>query len=118
MKLLIDNCLSRKIAPVLVAAGHDVECVADWPVDSGDPLVLHAAHAGGRVLVTGDRGFGQLVVQYRFLSAGIIVVQTPAEEHVAAVLRAIAEHSDELLSGGVVIVTKKRLRAHVPDPDA
>jgi predicted nuclease of predicted toxin-antitoxin system len=118
MKLLIDNCLSRKIAPALREAGHDVECVGDWPADPGDPEVLRTAHAAGRVLVTGDRGFGQLVVQYRLSSAGIIVVQTLPTEHVAAVLRAIAVHADELQVGAVVIVTSERLRARVPNPDA
>jgi predicted nuclease of predicted toxin-antitoxin system len=118
VKLLIDNCVSVKIAPALIAEGHDVECVGNWPSDPGDPRVLQAAHAAGRVLVTGDRGFGQLAVRYGLRNSGIIVLRTLATEHVESVLRAIAEHHDNLLAGAVVIVTSERMRARSRDPDA
>lgn len=119
MKLLIDKCLSGKVAVELSAAGHDVDTVQAWGPDPGDPEILHRAAAAGRVLVTIDRGFGQLSVRERLFNAGIIVIRkTPATEHAAAVLRAIEEHREELLAGGIVIVMPERMRARWPDEDA
>lgn len=119
MKLLIDNCLSHKIASALVALGHDVDAVANWPADPGDRRVLAVAAEAGRILVTGDREFGELVVFERLSTAGIIVLhKIAAAEHVAACLRAMAEHAAELESGGIVIVQPEKMRARSPAPDA
>ncbi|HYI08262.1 MAG TPA: DUF5615 family PIN-like protein [Thermoanaerobaculia bacterium] len=119
MKLLIDNCLSAKLAARLIAEGHDVDMVAAWPADPGDRKVLAAAARDGRVLITADRGFGELVVSERLPHAGLIVLQkTPAAEHEEACLRAIDEHGDQLLAGGFVIVKRERMRMRPPAPDA
>jgi predicted nuclease of predicted toxin-antitoxin system len=115
VKLLIDSCLSRTVASALGAAGHDVESVRDWGSDPGDPRILQRAAAIGRILVTADRGFGQLVFTERRFGAGVVIIRnTPAREHAAAVFRAIEQHEAELLAGGIVIVTPQRLRARWP----
>ena len=120
MKLLIDNCISHLVAAALRARGHDVESVSDWPADPGDRNVLAAAARDGRVLITADREFGELVVFERLPSAGIIVFDsniTPAQ-HEDACVRAITVHEAELLGGAVVIVMPDRMRARAPRPDA
>jgi predicted nuclease of predicted toxin-antitoxin system len=119
VKLLIDNCLSEKLAQRLIAEGHDVETVAAWPSDPGDRVVLATAARAGRVLITADRGFGELVVMERLRNAGLIVLNNiPAAEHEAACRRALAEHETVLLAGGFVIVRGERIRARTPRPDA
>lgn len=74
----------------------------------------------GRVLITGDREFGELAVFERLPSAGIIVLdpKIPAAKHEEACVRAITTHGADLLTGGVVIVMPDRMRARTPDPDA
>lgn len=119
MKLLIDSCLSDTVAEELAAAGHDVQTVGQMGPDPGDPRILAIAARAGRVLVTVDRGFGQLSVRERLFSAGIIIIRkTAAEEHAAAALRAIESHRDELVAGGIVIVAPERMRARWPNEDA
>lgn len=120
MKLLIDNCISHLLASALRAQGHDVESVSDWPADPGDRRVLAEAVRTGRVLITADREFGELVVFERLPSAGIIILDpniTPAN-HEEACMRAITTHAAELLAGAVVIVMSDRIRARAPNPDA
>jgi predicted nuclease of predicted toxin-antitoxin system len=93
--------------------------VADWPADPGDRAVLAFAAREGRVLVTADRGFGELVVAQRLPTAGLIVLhKTAAAEHEEASLRAIATHEDDLRAGGFVIVSRERMRARPAEPDA
>lgn len=119
MKLLVDNCLSYTVAVALEAAGHDVESVGEWAADPGDRLVLAAAARAGRVLLTADREFGELVVFERLPNAGIIILQKiAAEDHADACLRAIVKHEPELMAGGVVIVLPEKMRARTPKPDA
>jgi predicted nuclease of predicted toxin-antitoxin system len=119
VKLLIDSCLSHVLAAALRAEGHDVESVADWPVDPGDRKVLAAAVRDGRVLVSADREFGELAVFERLASAGLIIlVKIPAAEHFEACRRAIAEHCDTLESAGTVVVQREKMRARSRTPDA
>ena len=119
MKLLIDSCLSDTVAVALAEEGHDVETVAAQGPDPGDPRVLSRAASGRRVLVTLDSGFGELAIRERQFSAGIVIIRkTPAEEHAIVALRAIELHRDELLAGGIVIVTPERTRARWPTDDA
>lgn len=103
----------------LVAAGHDVEWAGTWPRDPGDVEVLAAAHRSSRVLVSTDRGFGELSVIWRRPHSGIIVIRdTPAITHAQEVLRVIELHAEDLLKGAIVIVKKKRLRIRWPPTDA
>lgn len=120
MKLLIDNCVSHAVAAELRARGHDVESVGDWAADPGDRRVLAAAVRAGRVLISADREFGELVVFERLPSAGVIILDPhlAAADHVAACVRAIEAYSAELMCGAVVIVTPDKLRARAPKPDA
>lgn len=97
-----------------------MESVSDWPADPGDRRVLAESARAGRVLITADREFGELVVFERLPTAGIIILDPNivAAEHASACVRAITSYAAELLAGGVVIVMPDRMRARAPDPDA
>ena len=58
MKVLIDSCVAGSVAPALTVAGHEVECVPDWPADPGDPDILAHARNAGQVVLTLDKDFG------------------------------------------------------------
>jgi predicted nuclease of predicted toxin-antitoxin system len=72
VKVLVDSCIASSVAPALSSAGHDVECVSDWPADPGDAEVLGRAKASGRVVLTLDKDFGDLVVVRGQAHAGIV----------------------------------------------
>jgi predicted nuclease of predicted toxin-antitoxin system len=69
---LIDACVPRALAADLAAAGHDVECVENWPGSPGDDEVLAAARDAGRVLITLDKDFGELAIRIGHAHAGIL----------------------------------------------
>jgi predicted nuclease of predicted toxin-antitoxin system len=60
----------------LVAAlrrlGHDVDYVRDWPGDPGDLVILRTAYTQGRVLITLDNDFGELIFEGGQPHAGVI----------------------------------------------
>lgn len=81
--------------------------------------MLAFAAREGRVLVTADRGFGELIVTARLPSAGLIILtKMPPSEHPEATMRTIAQHGEDLVAGAFVIITADRARARVPEPDA
>jgi predicted nuclease of predicted toxin-antitoxin system len=61
VRIKLDENLSVRVAAVFRAAGHDVDTVVDEQLTgAADRAVLHAATNAGRLVVTLDRGFGDV----------------------------------------------------------
>lgn len=100
MKVVIDSCMAGSVAAATSAAGHEVECVADWPADPGDAAILLHALNAGQVVLTLDKDFGELAVVRGHAHAGIVrlVGFTTAQQGPASVA-ALDRYGTEL-SGG------------------
>ena len=61
----LDSCVWGGARKTLEDAGHDVVWSGDWKQDPGDSEILEIAHREGRILVTLDKDFGELVLVYR-----------------------------------------------------
>jgi predicted nuclease of predicted toxin-antitoxin system len=118
VKLLLDSCLSRATAAELRAMGMDVVWTGDWPRDPGDPAILIHSKAEGRVLVTLDNDFGELVFAKHFPHCGIIrLVDVPAREHAIACMKVLEAFRRDLPEGAIVTVETGRTRVRLPDDD-
>ena len=60
-RLLLDENFPRGVVPALAAAGHDVAFVAQLAPGISDRAVLALARAQGRLLLTFDADFGDLL---------------------------------------------------------
>lgn len=75
----LDENLGRKVAELLVAAGHDVATVhAQHMTSASDTTLIAACSAEGRCLVTLDLGFANPLSYDARLHAGIVVLRPPA----------------------------------------
>ena len=64
MRFLLDENVERRIAEHLEATGHDVaQATSAGPAPLSDHEVVRTALRPGRILVTRDRDFGQLVFE-------------------------------------------------------
>lgn len=96
---------------VLSAAGHDVLAVADSGADPGDAEVLRRAYDDGRVLVTLDKDFGELVIVRGLPNAGLVrLVGIRARDQGPAVLEVCVRFERDLLAGAIVTVHPDRVR--------
>ena len=111
MRLLLDACIGRRTLAALLASGHDVVWVGEWPEDPGDGTILESAHADGRVLVTLDKDFGELAVRYQQPHAGIVrLVNWSPEEQAQACIQALTRYQEELENGALVTAEPGRIR--------
>ena len=102
---------------MIAAAGHDVATVADLGADPGDTEVLRRAHDEGRVLVTLDMDFGELVIVRGLPHAGLIrLVGLRARDQGAAVVEVCTRFESDLLAGALVTVQPDRVRVRTPEP--
>ncbi len=106
MRLLLDESLTRHLAPRL--PGHDVRTVAQegWAGLKNGELLQRAAAAGFEVLVTGDRN---LQHQQNVPAAGIGVVVVAAHtnriEDLLPLVPRVLEAVDRIVPGEVIEVT-------------
>lgn len=121
MKIKLDENVPRLVGDTLTAAGHEVDTVVQEGIGGApDPDVLHAAAADGRLLITQDRGFGNLT---RSVTAhgGVVVLRQPQPRQdptsvVAAVTRLLHEQDLEALRGRLAIAGQDRVRVVQPEP--
>lgn len=76
MKFLVDASCDARIAIHLNTNGHDATRVGtDYQADLPDIELLDIALREGRVLITDDRDFGELVFRLRRPHAGVIYLR-------------------------------------------
>ena len=115
MKLLLDTCVWGGAKLDLIAAGYDVVWAGDWPEDPGDEQLLSRAHAEGRIVVTLDKDFGELVIVRGQPHAGIVrLVDHSATRQAAVCLHVLSLHGPDLEAGAIVTAEPGRLRVRPP----
>lgn len=76
VKFLIDECTGKRLSVLLKNAGYDVIFVGDWKPSASDEEVLQKAKDDGRILITDDKDFGELIFRLKKPSSGVILIRT------------------------------------------
>lgn len=112
MRFLLDENADIRLADFLREQGHEVATVVDdYPQRTLDRDLLALARQEGRILITNDLDFGDLVIRERLPHAGLILfrLRTVAiamkRERLATVLR---DHAGDL--GRFLVVTESTIR--------
>lgn len=123
MRFFLDENLSPRICPLLIAGGHQATHVRDEGMaGASDSQVLAAAAAGGLILVTADRGdFGRELALTRALAPSVILLRQLPDVVRAADVAALllANLTDVVASaleaGAFVVLTPTAVRVrHLP----
>lgn len=117
MKFKLDENFSRQAAAFLSAAGHDVMTVREEGLSGAEDVAVFAACvAEGRILVTLDHDFGNVMRFPPGKSPGIVVIelapgQSPSsmESGLSTMLGALKDHP---LEKALWIVEPGRVRIH------
>ncbi len=72
----MDECAGKKLATHLKDAGYDTIFVGDFSPSALDEDVLKKAEEEGRILVTDDKDFGELIFRLKKSSKGVILIRT------------------------------------------
>jgi len=114
MRLLLDNNLSPRLAPVLGAVGWDVIHVRTFDLQRAADEVMRAARDDDRILVSADTDFGALLARSGESSPSMVLVRRVAGRRVsdlAAILIAnLPAVEEDLRAGSVVAIGEDSLR--------
>ncbi len=112
MRLLADENLSERLIMALRAAGHDVEWVKETCTGAADRAIIADAEASGRVLITFDKDFGELIYRHGVRNlTGVILLRLPdvSRSEIAVLLPAIIGGRDDW-EGHFSVVRRDRIR--------
>ncbi len=114
MRFLLDENLSRRHAERLREDGYDAVAVIEEDLrGASDPIVRSAAVKSGRVLVTLDADFGNIVRYPPQNTPGIIWLRLhpPTEDKIEQALnRCIAKLANVDLMGKLAVVDEDKIR--------
>jgi predicted nuclease of predicted toxin-antitoxin system len=121
VRLKLDENLPHELAAALRGEGHDVHTVVDEQLaGESDPVIMAAATDEGRLLLTLDRGIGDLRRYPPGSHAGVLVLRPVAQDPdsiLALIQRLAGTHPLDELRGCVVVVEPRRVRIRRADPD-
>jgi predicted nuclease of predicted toxin-antitoxin system len=121
VRVELDEHLPQDLATALRRDGHDVHTVVEEHLaGESDPVVVAAATDEGRLLLTLDRGIGDLRRYPPGSHAGILVLRPAAQDPdsmLALIRRLMSTHPLDELRSCVVVVEPRKVRIRRPDPD-
>src|SRR5690349_15436532 len=115
MKFLLDESAELRLGAFLRQLGHDVTAVAaDYQASIKDEQVLAIAQAEGRILITNDTDFGELVFKQRQPHSGVILFRfsdLPLSDKITALQQLLAQHPEQLVEFVVIAPGSIRIRS-------
>ena len=110
MRFIVDESSGRLISELLQADGHDSVFAGDVARGASDEEILSLAETDGRILVTDDKDFGELVFRLRRPSKGVILlrgVEGSPQVRMRVLWRVLRTRG---LEGAFVTVRRDRIR--------
>lgn len=119
MRFLLDQSTDARLVPYLRSLGHDATRVGtDYSAGIPDTDVLAIAVREGRILITDDRDFGELVFRRRFPHQGVIFFRlgdySPLATRVVRLEYVLTHYQDRL--DQFVTVTDRQVRVRSTPP--
>lgn len=116
MQFLADESCDFAIVRALRASGHDVLAVAELTPQAEDDEVIQSGHRERRIVISEDKGFGELVYAKLRACPGVILVRYPSavRENVARSVVQLVEREGNDLIGAFIVVKPGRVRVRRP----
>lgn len=116
MRFLVDENVSHRICPALVAAGHDAVHVSEIGLAStADEMIVARAVSEDRVVVSCDHDFVQILYASGASKPSLLLTRDvdtmPSADLAALILAALSPDLDEFLeAGAIATLTPDRVR--------
>ncbi len=111
MKFLVDRCAGHRLAEWLRRKGYDVVESRERGSDPGDRKLLGWAAQEGRILLTIDTDFGELVVVESIPHGGLVrFPDVPASVRIKLMDQLLKDYTQEFETGAIITIRSGRIR--------
>ena len=112
MNFVADEDVDAPIVERLRQVGHRIWYVAEMAAGTVDDVVLEIAREQEALLLTADKGFGELVFRQQLLTSGVVLIRLAgltSMRKAMTVVQAIEERGQDL-SGNFAVITPGTIR--------
>jgi predicted nuclease of predicted toxin-antitoxin system len=112
MRFFADENVSRLVIERLRADGFEVTSIGETLAGARDSDVLNVAVAEGRILITEDQDFGELVMRQQLAAPGVVLLELDRLSNAAEATRVsavISAYADKL-SDNLIVIEPRRVR--------
>jgi predicted nuclease of predicted toxin-antitoxin system len=112
VRFLVDESTGHSVVQLLRSLGHDVVAAREVMPRAEDTAIFARAAQDGRVLVTNDKDFGELVIRRGQPHAGVLLLRLRDERPSvrAQVVRTVVQRWPEELAGAFTVATEQQVR--------
>ena len=112
MQFVVDESTGAAVADYLRSLGHDVLAVAEQMPQADDSDILDRAASEGRILITNDKDFGELVYSSGRVHRGVILLRLHDESSSNRVrmVKVILERYADRLADRFIVATEGGIR--------
>jgi predicted nuclease of predicted toxin-antitoxin system len=114
VRLLVDECLSHRVAKSLRTEGHDAVHVSDRGLlGHTDDEVMAGALEEGRSVVSADTDFGELLARTNANLPSVVLLRRQLhdpDDQAAVIAHVLELLADEIAAGAIVVITDDRVR--------
>ncbi len=113
MRWLADECVDAALVARLRNAGHDASYIAEIAAGVTDTEALQLAQEEGRLFLTEDKDFGELVFRFKRAVPGVVLLRIDPEKSQLKWIRleAAIARLGEGLFGRYVVIEEARFRS-------
>jgi predicted nuclease of predicted toxin-antitoxin system len=112
MKFLVDECTGTSVVACLRDEGHDAMAVVELMPEANDEEILARAVAEGRIVVTNDKDFGEMVFRSGLAHRGVVLLRLRDEraENKVRMMKVVLAQVGERLRNHYVVATEAGIR--------
>jgi len=112
MKFLVDECTGTSVVAYLRDEGYDAVAVAEVMHKADDEEILGRAVSEGRIVVTNDKDFGEMVFRSGQAHRGVILLRLRDEraENKVRTMKVVLAQVGERLQNHYVVATETGIR--------
>lgn len=99
LKFLVDVGVGRQVEKWLKEKGYNIESIRDKDPKMDDEEILGIAVSEGRMVITMDKDFGELVYNSKLLHKGVLLLRVEeanADEKIKIIKEILEKYSDSL----------------------
>jgi predicted nuclease of predicted toxin-antitoxin system len=112
LRFIVDESAGVAVVEYLRGVGHDVLSVAESMLGAEDQDILGLAVGEGRILVTNDKDFGELIFRGGQAHCGVLLIRLRDESvsNRVRVLKIVLEQYGDRLAGHFTVATDGGVR--------
>lgn len=112
MRFLVDECVGPSVASWLRENNHDAKSAYEDCRGWADERILETARSEGRIVVTMDKDFGDMVFRMKLPHCGIILLRSgfPSIAKKISMMQMALTLPEDQISGRFIVVTETAIR--------